>query len=118
MRDNSVKKISIGASGSGDIVSYLELWQPFCSVEQNYLCNFSRRHHEEQLCEIILNLDQWYRRCCLKIFLISSSGSPFVQQSRTICATLVEGIIRNNYVKLFLIWTSGSRDVVLKIFII
>ena len=26
---------------------------------------------EEQPCEIILNLDQWFRRkCCLKVFLI------------------------------------------------
>ena len=33
----------------------LELWQPFCSVEQNRLCNFSRGNHQEQLCEIVLN---------------------------------------------------------------
>ena len=55
-------------------ISYLELWQPFCSVEQNHLCNFGRRHHEEQFCEIILNSDQW-SRCCLKVFLIWSSCS-------------------------------------------
>ena len=36
--------------------SYLELWQPFCSAECNYLCNFSRGYTEEQFCEIILNL--------------------------------------------------------------
>ena len=23
-------------------ISYLELWQPFCSGEQNHLCNFGR----------------------------------------------------------------------------
>ena len=47
------------------------LWQLFCSVEGNHLYNFGRRHHEEQFCEIILKLDQWFRRkCCLKIFLI------------------------------------------------
>ena len=52
-------------------MSYLELWQPLCLVERNYLCNFGRRHHEEQFCEIILNLDEWFRRRCrLKIFLI------------------------------------------------
>ena len=49
--------------------SYLELWWPFCAVEQNHLCNFNRGYPEEQFCEIILNLDQWFR-CCLKIFLI------------------------------------------------
>ena len=26
-------------------------------------------HHEEQFCEIIMNLGQWFRRCCLKDFL-------------------------------------------------
>ena len=80
-------------------ISYLELWRALCSAERNHLCNFGRRHHEEQLCEIILNLGQWFRRrSCLK-FLIWSSGSPFAQQSGTICAILVEGIIRNNSVK-------------------
>ena len=45
---------------------------------------------------------QWFsRRCRLKIFLIWSSGIPFVQPSRTICAIFVEGIMRNNSVKLF-----------------
>ena len=33
---------------------------------------------------------------------------PFVWPSVTICAILVEGIMRNNSVKLFLIWVSGS----------
>ena len=63
---------------------------------------FCGRHHEEQFCAIILNLDKWFkRRCPLKRFLISSSGSPFVQRSGTICAILVEGIMINNSVKLF-----------------
>ena len=82
-------------------ISYLELWRPFCSAERNHLCDFGRRHHEEQFCEITLNLDQWFKRCHLKVFLIWSSGSPFVQQSRTICAISVKGIMRNNSVKLF-----------------
>ena len=38
-------------------ISYLELWQPFCSAEWNHLCNFGRMYHEEQFCEMILNLD-------------------------------------------------------------
>ena len=42
-------------------ISYLELWQPICSMEQNHLCNFGRVHHAEQFCEIILNLDKWFR---------------------------------------------------------
>ena len=60
-------------------MSYLALWQPLCSVELNHLCNFGRRHHEKQFCEIVLNLDQWFKRCRLKIFLILSFGGPFVQ---------------------------------------
>ena len=83
-------------------ISYLELWQPLCSVDWNLVCSIGRMHHEEQPCEISLNLDQWFRRkCCLKVFLIWSSGSPFVQRSITISAILDEGIKRNNSVKLF-----------------
>ena len=66
-------------------ISYMELWRPFCSAEQNHLSNFGRGCYKEQFCEIILNLDQWFRRrCLLKIFLIWSSGSHFVQRSKTI----------------------------------
>ena len=28
------------------------------------LCNFGRRHYEEHSCEVILNLDKWFRRRC------------------------------------------------------
>ena len=38
-------------------ISYLKHWQPFCSMEWNHLYNLGRVHHEEQFCEIILNLD-------------------------------------------------------------
>ena len=63
--------------------------------------HFDRRHHGEQFCEIIFNLDQWFkRRCCLKIFLIWSSGGPVVQRNGTMCAILVEGIMRNKSLNL------------------
>ena len=39
---------------------------------------------------------------------------PFVQQSGTIFAILVKGIIRNNSVKLFRFWTSDSKENVIK----
>ena len=29
-----------------------------------FLCNFGRMHHEEQFCEIILNLDKWFSKRC------------------------------------------------------
>ena len=67
-------------------ISYLELWLPSCSAERNHLYNFGRGFHEEQFCEIILNLDQWFRRCSLKdvlsralAALVFSGAEPFVQ---------------------------------------
>ena len=51
-------------------ISYLHIWQSFCSAECDHLCNFGRGYYEEQFCEIILNLGQRFRsRCCLKDFL-------------------------------------------------
>ena len=73
---------------------------PLFSGVEPFLCSFGRRHYEEHFCEIILTSDQWFwRRCCLKIFLIFSSGGPFLQ-SRTFCAILVEGTIGDISVKL------------------
>ena len=67
-------------------IAYTELWQPFCSVECNHLCNFGRGYQEEQFSEIILNLGQWFRRWCLKYFLsgalaalLFSGAEPFMQ---------------------------------------
>ena len=89
-------------------ISYLELWWPFCSAERNHLCNFGRGYQEEQFCEIILNLYRWFRRrSLLKIFLIWSSCGPFVKWRGTICANLVQLIMRNNSVNLSQIWVSG-----------
>ena len=69
----------------------------FCGAEP--FVQFGRWHHEKLFSEIILNLDQWFRRKCrLKIFFIWSSGGPFVQRRGTVCTTLVEGIMRNNSV--------------------
>ena len=67
-------------------------------MEQNHLCNFSQGHHEEQFCELILNLDQWFRRGChLKDFLsgalavhVFCGAEPFMQ-------ILVKGINRHFY---------------------
>ena len=54
--------------------------------------NFGRVHQWEQFCEVVLNLNNWFRKCChLKTFLIKSSGGPLVQRTRTISAILVEG---------------------------
>ena len=82
-------------------ISYLQRWQPFCLAEWNHLRNFTRGHYEEHFCEIILHLDQWFRRYGLIIFLIYSFGSNFDQWSGTVCAILEVGIMRNISVKLF-----------------
>ena len=68
-------------------ISYLEVWRPFCSAERNHLCNFSRGYLEEQFCDIIFNLDQWFRRrfrlkdflCGALAALVFSGAEPFVQ---------------------------------------
>ena len=66
------------------------------------MCNFGRRHHEDHFCEIILNLDQWFRRrLYLRTFLNYRSGDPCIKHSKTVCAILVEAIMRNNSVNYF-----------------
>ena len=58
-------------------ISYLDLWQPFCSGELIHLYNFGRCYPEEQFCEIILNLGQWFmRRFRFKDFLSGAPGGP------------------------------------------
>ena len=67
LRKDYAKLFWICLCRSGDVVlksSYLELWQLSYSEEQNHLCNFTKGHYEEQFCEIIFNLDQWFRRRC------------------------------------------------------
>ena len=79
-------------------ISYLELWHPLCSVEQNHSCNFDTKHHKEKFFDIILNLNHWFRRrCLLKDFLSRalmvlkfSRGEQFMQ-------TKAKGIMGNNY---------------------
>ena len=74
--------------------------------------------YEEQFCEIILNLDQWFwRNCRSKAFLIWISGSPFVQHSVTICANLLEGIKRNNSVNYFEFGSVVQEQMLLKDFL-
>ena len=67
-------------------ISYLELWQPFCSAECNHLCIFGRGYYEERFIEIILNLGQWFRKCGLNNVLsgaltaiLFGGAEPFMQ---------------------------------------
>ena len=51
VRNTSVKFFEFGLLAQEEIlfkdISYLELWQPLCSMEPFYLCNFGRVHCEE-----------------------------------------------------------------------
>ena len=73
--------------------------QPFCSAgwaELDHLCNFDSGHYENYFREIILNLNEWFRRrCSFKIFLIYSPGGHCVQRGEPIGAIFVESIMRN-----------------------
>ena len=106
---------------------YLKLWQPSCLVERNHLiiCNFETGYHGEHPCEL-WNLDQWFRRCRFKTFLIWSSGaSPFVQWTDTICAILKQAswetilwncykfgsVVQEEMLLKILIWSSGDPSV-------
>ena len=58
-------------------------------MEWNHLCYFGRRHYGKQESENVLNLDQRFRRCCLKDFLsralaalMFSGAKPFMQFGR------------------------------------
>ena len=59
------------------------------------MCNSGRGHYKEHFCEIILNLDKWFRRCNLKDVLSTALVAYAV------CANLVEGIIGIISLKLF-----------------
>ena len=71
MRNNFVKLFKFGPAVqekmSFKAVSYLSLWWPLlqwsgtiCAILEEGIMQ------EEQFCEIILNLGQWFRRCHLK----------------------------------------------------
>ena len=77
-------------------------------MERNHLCNFERGHHGEQkkfgqgiMGNNSLKIFEFGPVVQEMSFRDSSYMEPFVQRSRTICAILVEGIKRNNSVKLF-----------------
>ena len=40
-------------------------WSALCDSAEPFV-QFGRRHYEHHICEIILNLDKWIKRCHLK----------------------------------------------------
>ena len=96
-------------------ISYLKLWRPLCSTDRNHLCSFGRNRRTilRDYCEFEPVVQE---EMLLKVFIIWGSGDPPVRWSRTIYAILLAVIMRNNSVKLFWIWASGSGgDIVKKI---
>ena len=62
------------------VFPFLALVQPSGTI----FSNFANGVYEEHICEIILKLCHWSRRCRLKVFSIFSAGGHFVQLSRTL----------------------------------
>ena len=106
-------------------ISYLELWLPFCSAEQNHLCNFGRGYQEEQFCEIIFNLDQWLEEeilfkyisylvlwrpfCSAEQNYLCNFGRGYQEeQFCEIIFNLDKWLRRRCLLKIFLIWRSGG----------
>ena len=65
------------------------------------LSNFIRGQYEEHFWRNYFEFALVVQEMLLKDISIFSSGGHFVQQSITVCAILVEGIMRNISVKLF-----------------
>ena len=80
--------------------SYLELWWLICSAERNHLCSFEPGHYKEHFCDIIFNLDQWFKDMLFKDISYLALA-PLFDRVEPYVQSLVEGIMRNNSVKLF-----------------
>ena len=65
-------------------ISYLELWWPSCSAEQNHLGNFGRGHYKEHICVNYFELGPVVQEMSFKIFLTLTSGCHLVLRSITI----------------------------------
>ena len=80
-------------------ISYLELLQPFCSVKRKYLCNYSRGYYEEHF---FFNYLKFRPVVKGEMSFKDISYLELWQPSETISAILINGVMRNNSVKLFL----------------
>ena len=79
-------------------ISYLELWQRFCSAERKDLCYFGRGYYEEHFCEIILNLDQWlWRKCHLKDISYLEVWQPFCSAEQNLLCNFGRGCYEEQF---------------------
>ena len=60
----SFKIFLIWRSGGPPVLWCKTIYAILKETKQNCLCDFGESHHEEQFCEIILNLSQWFKRKC------------------------------------------------------
>ena len=97
-------------------ISY-QLWRPFCSAEQGHLCNASRGHYQEHFCEIILNLEQWFRNCSIKYLLSTAQAVPLCSGVEPFeCAILVAGIEKHFCEFIFYLHQCTKRCLAILIF--
>ena len=73
--------------------------------------HFGRGHYEEYFCEIIFEFGPVVQEMLFEKILSTALAAIFLL-IETICAILIEGIMRNISVKLFGIWTIGLGDVI------
>ena len=86
--------------------SYLELWWSFCSAEWNHLCNLVEDITRKNSVKLFWIWTSGSGEDVVKIYFLSRALAILLSiwaepLSGTICAIFVEGITRNNSVKLF-----------------
>ena len=105
-------------------ISYLELWQPLCSVEWNHLCNFGRRYHKDQFCEIIFEfepvvkeemslkdisyLELWQPLYSVEQIHLCNFGRRHHEEQFCEIILNLDQWFRRCHLKIFLIWRSCS----------
>ena len=75
-------------------------------MKRNHLGIFGRGHYGEQFCETILTLNQWFKRCHVKIFLSTALVAILLKEPNNL-GNFGRNLRRNSCVKLFLICASG-----------
>ena len=80
-------------------ILYVELRQSLCSVDWNHFCNFEKRHHEEESCEIIFEIGPVVQE------EIPFKGSSYMElwqpycsvEHNHFCAVLVKGYYEQQF---------------------
>ena len=81
--------------------SYLELWQPLCSVDWKHLCNLGGRHQEEHYCTIEFRPKGSTGNAFKGIFLSGALAALLFSGAKPFKVSWGKSL-------LYEIWTSGS----------